>query len=92
MDQADDAAPFSGSMSGPAYPGEDLLENAPSGLNFPLNLAGGTAVISIEPSPDNSAAPFLLKPLVGAISASADDHVNYQMDQNLSFPTGSVSR
>ena len=92
VDQADDAAPFSGSMSGPAYPGEDLLENAPSGLNFPLNLAGGTAVISIEPSPDNSAAPFLLKPLVGTISATADDHVNYQMNQNLSFPTGSVSR
>ena len=89
---ADAAAPFSGSMGGPAYPGEDFIMNAPSGLSFPTDLAGGTAVISIEPVPDNSAAPFLLKPLVGPIPANAVDHTNYPMNQNLSFPTGTVSR
>lgn len=83
---------FSSTMPGPPFPGEDYLVNAPSPLTFPLDLAGGKAVISIEPSPDNSAAPFLLKPLVGDIPANATDHLNYNLSQNLSFPSGTVSR
>jgi len=83
---------FSSTMSGPPFPGEDYLINAPSGLTFPTDLAGGKAVISIEPDPDNSATPFLLKPLVGDIPANATDHTNYNMTQNLSFPTGTFSR
>jgi len=83
---------FSGTMDGPPFPGEDYLENAPSSVVFPLDLAGGKAVISIEPDPDNSPAPFLLKPLVGDIPAAAIDHTTYSMGQNLSFPTGTVSR
>ena len=91
---ADEAAPYSGNMAGPPFPGEDLLMNAPSGLTFPTDLAGGTAVISIEPYPDNSTAPFLLKPLVGMIPANAIDHTSYDMDNNASAssPTGTVSR
>jgi hypothetical protein len=95
----DDADPFSGSMSLPDvngmdgfFPGEDYLMNAPSGLNFPTDLAGGTAVISIEPYPDNSPNPFTLKPLVHNIPASATDHTVYDMGQNLNFPTGTVMR
>ncbi|MCF6349565.1 MAG: anti-sigma factor [Flavobacteriaceae bacterium] len=75
------------------FPGEDFLMAAPSGLTFPTDLAGGTAVISIEPVPDNSPMPFALKPLVGMISTDATDHTLYNMSQNLeSFPGGSVSR
>ena len=74
------------------FPGEDFLFNAPSGLSFPTDLAGGTAVISIEPDPDNSPGPFTLKPLVHGIPADAVDHVTFDMDQNLNFPTGTVSR
>ena len=92
VDMADSAAPFSGSLGGPPFPGEDFIVNAPSGLTFPTDLAGGTAVISIEPVPDNSTAPFLLKPLVSMISNDALDHTPYQMGQNLSFPTGTVNR
>lgn len=95
----DDADPFSGSMSLPDvngmdgfFPGEDYLMNAPSGLNFPTDIAGGIAVISIEPYPDNSVDPFTLKPLVHNIPASAVDHTVYEMGQNLAFPTGTVSR
>ncbi|NQU39500.1 MAG: anti-sigma factor [Lentisphaerae bacterium] len=88
---ADDAAPHSGTAPGPPFPGEDFLVNAPAGLTFPTDIAGGKAVISIEPSPDNSAAPFLLKPLVGDIPAGATDHVNYAMGANLgSLPSGTV--
>ncbi|MFK7808430.1 MAG: hypothetical protein AB8F74_11565 [Saprospiraceae bacterium] len=90
---ADDSAPFSGSEGTPAYPGEDFLENAPTGLTFPVELLGETAVISIEPSPDNSAAPFVLKPLVGMISATAELHTPYSMDNNAvaTNPTGTVT-
>jgi hypothetical protein len=95
----DDADPFSGSMALPDvngtdgfFPGEDYLMNAPSGLSFPTDLAGGTAVISVEPYPDNSPMPFTLKPLVHDIPAMAMDHMNYSMSQNLNFPTGTASR
>ena len=83
---------FSSTMGGPPFPGEDYLVNAPSGFTFPLDLSGGKAVISIEPDPDNSPAPFLLKPLVGDIPANAADHMTYDLGQNLNFPTGTVSR
>jgi hypothetical protein len=89
----DDADPFSSTMPGPPFPGEDFLVNAPAGLTFPTDISGGTAVISIEPDPDNSADPFLLKPLVGAIPNPAADHVTYMMNVNLgSFPTGTATR
>ena len=83
---------FSSTMAGPPFPGEDYLINAPSGLTFPLDLAGGKAVISIEPHPDNSPNPFLLKPLVGDIPANALDHTTYDLNQNLNFPIGTVNR
>ncbi len=95
----DMADPYSGmeplpDVNGPDgfFPGEDFLVNAPSGLSFPTDIAGGTAVISIEPSPDNSPMPFTLKPLVQGIPASAVDHMVYEMGQNLNFPKGTVSR
>lgn len=87
----DDSAPFSG-PGGPPFPGEDFLNNAPSRLSFPTDLSGGTAVISIEPVPDNSPAPFVLKPLLGGIPTDAPVHSPLQIGQNLNFPTGSVTR
>jgi len=75
----DDSAPFSGMMAGPPFPGEDYLNNAPTGLSFPTDLSGGKAVISIEPVPDNSTAPFLLKPLLADIPAAAADHTAYDL-------------
>ena len=91
---ADEAAPFSGPNSGPAYPGEDFLTNSPDGLTFPTDLTSATVVISVEPVPDNSEAPFALKPLVGNVPAGALDHTLYDMDNNASAtnPTGTVTR
>jgi len=75
------------------FPGEDFLLQAPSGLNFPVNLANGTAVISVEPMPDNSTMPFTLKPLTSMIPSDATDHTVYNMSKNLgSLPSGSVSK
>jgi hypothetical protein len=94
VDMVDEAAPYSGPMPGPPFPGEDFLVNAPAGLTFPTDLSGMTAVISIEPDPDNSSSPFLLKPLVAGIPVDAMDHVTYMMNSNVtnSFPTGTATR
>ncbi|SDW89082.1 hypothetical protein SAMN05444411_102399 [Lutibacter oricola] len=89
---ADEFNDFSGTMGSPPFPGEDFLRNAPSGITFPLDLSGGKAVISIEPDPDNSPAPFLLKPLVGDIPTDVMAHTVYTIGQNLNFPTGTASR
>ena len=90
---ADAAAPYSGTSAGPPFPGEDFIMNAPPGTVFPTNLSGGLAVISVEPFPDNSPAPFLLKPLVGNIPNPAMDHVTYNMALNTSsFPAGTATR
>ena len=66
--------------NGPGYPGEDFLQNAPTGLTFPTDLKGKTIVISVEPSPDNSAAPFTLKPLAHGVPTDAVNHTVINME------------
>ncbi|MGI9601083.1 MAG: anti-sigma factor [Acidimicrobiales bacterium] len=89
---ADDAAPFSGPQEGPPLVGEDYLVNAPDGLTFPRDLRGMTAVISVEPVPDDSPAPFAIKPLVGAIPGDAVDHTAYPQDNVAAdLPTGTAT-
>ncbi len=83
---SDGAGPTAGPKAGPAFPGQDYL-------NPPVDLTQGyVAVISIEPEPDNSPAPFALKPLVGPI-VDAGDHVSQELEnQAASFPTGTARR
>ena len=79
--------------NGPGYPGEDYLQNAPSGLTFPTDLKGRTVVISVEPSPDNSAAPFTLKPLAHMVPANAMNHTVINMgDGPVETIMGTVTR
>lgn len=91
---ADMFSGFSGPSGTPPFPGEDFIKNAPAGFTFPTDLSGKTAVISIEPFPDNSAMPFLLKPLIASISATAMDHVVYSMTNNAAAttPTGTAKK
>lgn len=84
---ADMSARYSATLPAPEFPGEDFLRNAPSGLTFPTDLSGETAVISVEPDPDNSDAPFAIKPLTGEIPSDAVDHTLYNMSDN----TGSIN-
>jgi hypothetical protein len=64
LDQADsDAGGATAGPNGtPPFPGQDFIDP-------PVDLVGQTAVISVEPQPDDGAAPFILKPLVGMIGA-----------------------
>ncbi len=46
-------------------------------------------VITIEPEPDDSPMPFVLKPLSGTVPGTAMDHVNFSLANGaMSFPTG----
>lgn len=94
FDEEDEAAPYSGTNPGPPFPGEDFLNNAPAGLTFPTDIRGGMTVISIEPYPDNSPAPFLLKPLAKMISKDLAPGIVASMESNVaaSFPKGTVTR
>ena len=65
--------------NGPGFPGEDYLQNAPAGMTFPTDLRGATIVISVEPSPDNSALPFTLKPLAHVVPTDASVHTAISM-------------
>ncbi len=79
-------------FDGPPLPGEDFFRNAPEGVTFPLDIRNRRVVISVEPDPDNSPAPFLLKPLVGtAGTETAPTSYNFELNE-VSFPTGSVTR
>ncbi|MBT8496407.1 MAG: hypothetical protein KJO07_25395 [Deltaproteobacteria bacterium] len=91
-DMPDDFDVFSGPLGGPAVPGEDLVANAPEGWSFPTDLSGRTVVISVEPVPDDSPAPFVLKPLAGDVPDSAADHQTLPMTNIAGgFPTMEVT-
>ncbi len=94
VDMADQFDDYSATLDAPSFPGEDFLTNAPAGITFPTDLSGKTAVISVEPDPDNSNKPFNIKPLTGNIPAMATDHILYDMINNASSIsiTGEVSR
>ena len=90
----DSGNPFSGTQNnaGPPVPGEDFFLNAPTGETFPLDVRGRTVVISVEPVPDDSPAPFAMKPLVG-MAGQDTAPASHTLGQNLgSLPTGTVSR
>lgn len=55
---SDGAGPAKGPTDdGPAFPGQDFVDPATVLIDY-------KAVISVEPNPDNSAAPFSIKPLL----------------------------
>ncbi|PIB36346.1 hypothetical protein BFP72_13550 [Reichenbachiella sp. 5M10] len=92
---ADESSMFSGPEGGPAFPGEDFITNAPSGLTFPTDLTdGGVIVISVEPEPDNSPGPFELKPLLGNVPTGLAPGTLQAMDNIAAstYASGTVSR
>jgi len=97
FDERDSGNPYSGTENnmGPPIPGEDFFINS-SGTadDFPIDMRGKTVVVSVEPVPDNSPAPFVLKPLAAMVDANASTAPNtHSFNQNLeSFPTGTVTR
>jgi len=82
----DGNGPAAGPLGGPPFPGSDFINPA-------LKLPGGAAVISVEPEPDNSPAPFLLKPLINTAIPNAVGPTNSHPLTNRGaavLPTGTV--
>ncbi|MEC3907619.1 anti-sigma factor [Tamlana sp. 2201CG12-4] len=83
VNMADDNAstsPYKGAeRDGPGYPGEDYVMGTAAGVDFPTDLKERTIVISVEPSPDNSPAPFTLKPLAHMVPDNAENHMAISM-------------
>ena len=82
---SDGAGPTAGTdADAPNYPGQDFINPA-------KDLTPSTAVISIEPVPDNSSAPFAMKPLTASVGEMAAGTL-VTMAPNLdSLPSGVVS-
>jgi hypothetical protein len=85
-DDSDAGGITAGPFETPPFPGQDLL-NPPTDLT-----SGYAAVVSIEPEPDNSPAPFTLKPLVdGDIDDVGAGVLQSMMNNAAAFPTGSLT-
>ncbi len=86
-DAADDdgAGATSGPDDFPPFPGQDFIDPAM------VLTAGFAAVISVEPDPDDAAAPFAIKPLVDADIEDVGIGVDQSMGNSAATnPTGSV--
>ena len=82
---SDGAGPTSGPDAGPPFPGQDFI-------NPPLSLIGYAAVISVEPEPDNSPAPFAIKPLVDMnIEDVGAGVLQVMVNNSAGAPTGTVT-
>ena len=81
---SDAGGPDAGPDPAPPFPGQDFIDPA-------LSLVGAVAVISVEPDPDDSPAPFALKPLVDTDVEDLGPGVSQAMMNNAaSAPTGSA--
>lgn len=96
-DAADAFDGFSGPDPGPAFPGEDYLNNLPDGLEPPLDLTAGDSwvIVSLQPvsaegdlaDSTSGSRPYL--PILSAeIPDDAQDHVLYDLSPAGSVPTG----
>lgn len=82
---SDGAGPDAGPLGFPPFPGQDFIEP-------PMSVVGTSVVVSVEPEPDDSDAPFVLKPLVAASVEDVPEHGLQSMENNATAtnPTGTV--
>ena len=87
---------FKGPKGVPPFPGEDYIinpNNRYAGVTFPIDLQNATVVISIEPTMNDAATPFGLKPfaikLTNQANASAASITNNYAGKAIS---GTVNR
>jgi hypothetical protein len=82
-DEADSDGPgaTAGPDGSPPFPGQDFIWPA-------MELIGFKAVISVEPVPDNSDHPFLLKPLFGDVEDVGGGVLQPMVNKAENAPTG----
>jgi len=78
---ADQSNPFSGTLPGFKFPGEDFLNSAPAGWSFPLDLRSSEVFITLSPPhPLASKSPYTYKLLEAVVPATADTGQVYEMN------------
>lgn len=90
----DGAGEFAGSNSDmfPPRPGSDYVTAGDSNDGFDLKSGDWNVVLSVEPQPDNSDAPFALKPFTASIETDAETGTAIDLQyQDDSLPTGQVT-
>jgi DNA-binding beta-propeller fold protein YncE len=80
---SDGAGPTAGPSPAPAFPGQDFITP-------PVDLVGQLAVITVEPVPDNSSAPFFLKPLAATIIDAGAGTLQALGRSTAALPAGKV--
>ncbi len=90
----EDNNPFAGTDNTmlPDFPGEDFIMGTANGVDLAAATHIAKVVVSIEPEPDNSPNPFLLKPLVGADLTASSATAPTLHDLSGTLPTGTVTR
>jgi hypothetical protein len=100
---SDDVGPFGGiENNGPPVPGSDFVQDdasvtLPTGLArppFTLNDGNWMVVITLEPTDNDGAGPFAVKPLGAAISsgaATAPTTISFSLDPASSIPSGTAT-
>lgn len=81
---SDGAGDTAGLDGAPPFPGQDFVTPA-------TDLVGGVAVISVEPVPDTSPAPFAIKPLIDGAIEDVGAGTTQSMDEGAPLPSGTVS-
>jgi hypothetical protein len=81
---SDGGGPLAGPNATPSFPGQDFV-TVPRDLTV-----NHVAVITIEPEPDNSAAPFTLKPLTDPIEDVGGGTLQPMTNQAAAFPSGTL--
>ncbi len=82
-DQADESNIYFDDQSEtiPLVPGEDLLVNAPEGIEFPFDMRNRKVMVTIEPNPDDIASPFSIK----LLSAQTGEEIGKDNPYELMF-------
>ena len=78
--------PYAGPNTVPPFPGQDFIDP-------PMILTDGyAAIISVEPEPDNSPDPFVIKPLINSSIEDSGPGVLQTLDNVVeNLPSGTVS-
>jgi hypothetical protein len=93
--EPDSAATYSGTSDVPLFPGEDFLFNAPTGVDFPLDLSGGLVYVTFEPAGPWDVfpnSPFFLRILEGQIPGNPVPLTAYGMTSLVGqLPSGTAT-
>jgi hypothetical protein len=89
VDEPDFNNPWSGPLEAPQFPGEDFLENAPSGLVFPTDLSGRRILVTLEPVLGDTVDASQLVILEGTLPAGLQGgEIVELVNVTENFPTG----